>query len=416
MITELVQPIIKLIPHQLLLTSTISNQTNLPPIHPLTADVNYDYWNQTVVIAMIQNYTKLLNELKELKRKTHKFLKKMTISGIRKFGNLLLENGYIYPNETGFNDYFISIINEQYDSKKKEINNTQQFKNAMFTVFGNDKLDYINSQSSIKELKEWKTFSKTEWCRKNLFKTIENNNNNTYIAEITLKIWPAVTELVQPIIKLIPHQLLLTSTISNQTNLPPIHPLTADVNYDYWNQTVVIAMIQNYTKLLNELKELKRKTHKFLKKMTISGIRKFGNLLLENGYIYPNETGFNDYFISIINEQYDSKKKEINNTQQFKNAMFTVFGNDKLDYINSQSSIKELKEWKTFSKTEWCRKNLFKTIENNNNNTYIAEITLKIWPAGIPSQSLFYFAMIVVSLLLDPKHGTDMKDKHVVMR
>ncbi|CAJ0905203.1 11440_t:CDS:2 [Entrophospora sp. SA101] len=96
--------------------------------------------------------------------------------------------------------------------------------------------------------------------------------------------------------------------------------------------------------------------------------------------------------------------------------MFTVFGNDKLDYINSQSSIKELKEWKTFSKTEWCRKNLFKTIENNNNNTYIAEITLKIWPAGIPSQSLFYFAMIVVSLLLDPKHGTDMKDKHVVMR
>ncbi|CAJ0643109.1 14233_t:CDS:2 [Entrophospora sp. SA101] len=24
--------------------------------------------------------------------------------------------------------------------------------------------------------------------------------------------------------------------------------------------------------------------------------------------------------------------------------------------------------------------------------------------------------MIVVSLLLDPKHGTDMKDKHVVMR
>ncbi|CAJ0917454.1 1384_t:CDS:2 [Entrophospora sp. SA101] len=311
----------------------------------------------------------------------------------------------------------------------------------MFTVFGNDKLDYINSQSSIKELKEWKTFSKTEWCRKNLFKTIENNNNNTYIAEITLKIWPAgipsqslfyfamivVSLLLDPkhgtdmkdkhvVMRLIPHQLLLTSTISNQTNLPPIHPLTADVNYDYWNQTVVIAMIQNYTKLLNELKELKRKTHKFLKKMTISGIRKFGNLLLENGYIYPNETGFNDYFISIINEQYDSKKKEINNTQQFKNAMFTVFGNDKLDYINSQSSIKELKEWKTFSKTEWCRKNLFKTIENNNNNTYIAEITLKIWPAGIPSQSLFYFAMIVVSLLLDPKHGTDMKDKHVVMR
>ncbi|CAJ0751439.1 9385_t:CDS:2 [Entrophospora sp. SA101] len=31
----------------------------------------------------------------------------------------LLENRYIYPNETGFKDYFISIINEQYDSKKK---------------------------------------------------------------------------------------------------------------------------------------------------------------------------------------------------------------------------------------------------------------------------------------------------------
>nr|CAG8452508.1 2298_t:CDS:2 [Entrophospora candida] len=36
-------------------------------------------------------------------------------------------------------------------------------------------------------------------------------------------------------------------------------------------------------------------------------------------------------------------------------------------------------------------------MENNNNNTYIAEIISKIWPA-------------------DPKYGTDMKDKHVVMR
>ncbi|CAJ0763711.1 8065_t:CDS:2, partial [Entrophospora sp. SA101] len=83
--------------------------------------------------------------------------------------------------------------------------------------------------------------------------------------------------------------------------------------------------------------------------------------------------------------------------------MFTIFGKNKLDYINSQSSIKELKEWKTSSKTKWCRKNLFKTMENNNNNTYIAEIISKIWPA-------------VVTLLLDPKYGTDMKDKHVVMR
>nr|CAG8592513.1 1517_t:CDS:2 [Entrophospora candida] len=32
------------------------------------------------------------------------------------------------------------------------------------------------------------------------------------------------------------------------------------------------------------------------------------------------------------------------------------------------------------------------------------------------SQSSSYFAMTVVTLLLDPKYGTDMKDKHVVMR
>ena len=55
-------------------------------------------------------------------------------------------------------------------------------------------------------------------------------------------------------------------------------------------------------------------------------------------------------------------------------------------------------------------------MENNNDNTYIAEIISKIWPAGIPSQSSSYFAMTVVSLLLDPKYGTAMKDKHVVMR
>ncbi|CAJ0855918.1 8395_t:CDS:2, partial [Entrophospora sp. SA101] len=35
---------------------------------------------------------------------------------------------------------------------------------------------------------------------------------------------------------------------------------------------------------------------------------------------------------------------------------------------------------------------------------------------GIPSQSSSYFAMTVVCLLLDPKYGTDMKDKHFVMK
>jgi hypothetical protein len=50
-------------------------------------------------------------------------------------------------------------------------------------------------------------------------------------------------------------------------------------------------------------------------------------------------------------------------------------------------------------------------MENSNNDTYIAEIISKIWPAGVPSQSSSYFAIIVVSLLLDPKYGTDMKDK-----
>jgi len=55
-------------------------------------------------------------------------------------------------------------------------------------------------------------------------------------------------------------------------------------------------------------------------------------------------------------------------------------------------------------------------MENSNDDTYIAEIISKIWPAGVPSQSSLYFAMTVVSLLLDPKYGTDMKDKHVIVR
>ncbi|CAJ0873584.1 5299_t:CDS:2 [Entrophospora sp. SA101] len=87
--------------------------------------------------------------------------------------------------------------------------------------------------------------------------------------------------------RLIPHQLPLTSTISNQTNLPPTHPLTADVNNDYLESNssysngsidkntlkqiliylrkntellvetnkIVKKLDSNYTKLSNELKE-----------------------------------------------------------------------------------------------------------------------------------------------------------------
>ncbi|CAJ0754442.1 9091_t:CDS:2, partial [Entrophospora sp. SA101] len=68
-----------------------------------------------IVKKLDSNYTKLSNELEELK-------KRLTIwkSATRK----LLKNGYIYPNETGFKDYFISVINEQYDSKKKKRSTT----------------------------------------------------------------------------------------------------------------------------------------------------------------------------------------------------------------------------------------------------------------------------------------------------
>ncbi|CAJ0911662.1 8950_t:CDS:2 [Entrophospora sp. SA101] len=112
--------------------------------------------------------------------------------------------------------------------------------------------------------------------------------------------------------RLIPHQLPLTSTISNQTNLPPTHPLTADVNNDYLESNSsysngsidkntlkqILIYLRKNTELLVETNKItqvfKENDNQWYKEVWKSATRK----LLKNGYIYPNETGFKDYFIS----------------------------------------------------------------------------------------------------------------------
>ncbi|CAH1769815.1 15822_t:CDS:2, partial [Entrophospora sp. SA101] len=114
---------------------------------------------------------------------------------------------------------------------------------------------------------------------------------------------------------LIPHQLPLTSTISNQTNLPPTHPLTADVNNDYLESN---SSYSNGSIDKNTLKQiliyLRKNTELLVETNKIEVWKSATRKLLKNGYIYPNETGFKDYFISVINEQYDSKKKKRSTT------------------------------------------------------------------------------------------------------
>jgi len=87
-------------------------------------------------------------------------------------------------------------------------------------------------------------------------------------------------------------------------------------------------------------------------------------------------------------------------TTQIKQALFSVFGENNLDSINTNVSPSKIMEWKASDKTKSCYKKLFTPISSDPIDTYMARILAKLWPTTIPSDMKIAYAITVCQVTL----------------
>ena len=85
--------------------------------------------------------------------------------------------------------------------------------------------------------------------------------------------------------------------------------------------------------------------------------------------------------------------------------MFSVFSEDQLDIINTNSRSIDIIEWKRSTKTERCFRNLFRKIREEE-VSYMARIFEKVWTKTETSAELTAFAISVCKLMLNTKNET----------
>ena len=85
--------------------------------------------------------------------------------------------------------------------------------------------------------------------------------------------------------------------------------------------------------------------------------------------------------------------------------MFSVFGQDQLDVINTNSRSIDIIEWKRSPKTKRCFRNLFRKIRGKE-VSYMARIFEKVWTKTEASAELTAFAISVCKLMLNTKNET----------
>ena len=85
--------------------------------------------------------------------------------------------------------------------------------------------------------------------------------------------------------------------------------------------------------------------------------------------------------------------------------MFSVFGEDQLDVINTNSRSIDIIEWKRSAKTERCSRNLFRKIREKE-VSYMAQIFEKVWTKTEASAELTAFTISVCKLMLNMKNET----------
>ena len=87
-------------------------------------------------------------------------------------------------------------------------------------------------------------------------------------------------------------------------------------------------------------------------------------------------------------------------TTQIKQALFSVFGENNLDSINTNVAPSKITEWKASNKTKSCYKKLFTPISYDQNDTYMARILGKVWPVAMPSDMKMAYCITVCQVML----------------
>jgi hypothetical protein len=85
-----------------------------------------------------------------------------------------------------------------------------------------------------------------------------------------------------------------------------------------------------------------------------------------------------------------------------RDALFSVFGESRLDPINTNFSSSEISKWKQSPKTAKCYKKLFIRINKNEEFTYMSRILEKVWPKADYSDELIAFAISICQTILNP--------------
>ena len=91
---------------------------------------------------------------------------------------------------------------------------------------------------------------------------------------------------------------------------------------------------------------------------------------------------------------------------RIRDAMFSVFGENRLDPINTASTAFEISAWKRSPKTAKCYRLLFQPIKGDEKHSYISRILEKLWPKSDCLQEHVAFAITVCSCFLDPDNNS----------
>ncbi|HEX7869523.1 MAG TPA: hypothetical protein VF455_05350 [Chryseobacterium sp.] len=85
--------------------------------------------------------------------------------------------------------------------------------------------------------------------------------------------------------------------------------------------------------------------------------------------------------------------------------MFSVFGENRLDMINTNATAAEIIVWKQSRKTAECFENLHKS-PRGEDQSMLARILEKVWPKGDSSEEQLAFAITVCQTVLNPNNDT----------
>jgi hypothetical protein len=87
-------------------------------------------------------------------------------------------------------------------------------------------------------------------------------------------------------------------------------------------------------------------------------------------------------------------------------ALFSVFGETRLDPINTSSTASEISAWKRSKKTAKCYARLFQRISNNEESSYMSRILERIWPKSDCTEEQVAFAITICECFLDPEYDS----------